>query len=30
MFRQHRLDVIVSGAYRLAYCGLILLALALS
>ncbi|SCX13245.1 DUF6328 family protein [Mycolicibacterium fluoranthenivorans] len=30
MFRRHRLDVIVSGAHRLACCGLILLALALA
>lgn len=30
MFRQHRLDVIVAGAHRLAYWGLLLLALALA
>ncbi len=30
MFRQHRLDVIVAGAHRLAYYGLLLLAFALS
>lgn len=30
MFRQHRLDVIVSGAHRLAFCGLMVLALALA
>ncbi|MCX2711083.1 DUF6328 family protein [Mycolicibacterium sp. J2] len=30
MFRQHRLDVIVAGAHRLAYYGLFLLALALA
>jgi hypothetical protein len=30
MFRQHRLDVIVAGAHRLAYYGLMLLALALA
>ncbi|GAS99051.1 membrane protein [Mycolicibacterium canariasense] len=30
MFRRHRLDVIVAGAHRLAYYGLMLLALALA